>query len=131
MVSHSDWTREAAERLIELYRRAPCLWNANSYGYKRRELKALALLQIRDGLLPHDRGMTIDKIRRKIHVLRSQFRVELNKIQASRDSGEAVEYQPRLWCFDKLFFLTEPADTGDITYVHEVSFNCYLCMNYI
>ena len=53
--------------------------------------------------------MTIDKIRKKIHTLRNQFRAENKKMNALKKSGVGADdsLTPRLWCFELFSFLKD------------------------
>ncbi|XP_018016053.1 uncharacterized protein LOC108672823 [Hyalella azteca] len=105
------WSRDITERLIDLYREAPCLWQVKSSIYKDRILRIQALEKISKELEKLDTSINIEKIRKKIHTLRCQFRTEMNKKNEILKSGACADAEdrfiPRLWCFNLLSFLTD------------------------
>ncbi|XP_018025076.1 uncharacterized protein LOC108680700 [Hyalella azteca] len=109
-MSHDgDWNRDVTERLIELYRQAPCLWKVKSSVYKDRISRHQALEKISEQMKKSDASMNIEKIRKKIHTLRNQFRSEMKRKKDTLKSGTGAEdsFTPRLWCFNILSFLTD------------------------
>ena len=109
-MSHDgEWSRDHTERLIELYRDAPCLWKVKSKEYKDRVVRVQALERINEEMKTIDSSMTIEKIRKKIHTLRNQFRGEIKKMNDVMKSGAGAEdsFTSRLWCFQLLSFLKD------------------------
>ena len=103
------WSRQATKELIALYRDAPCLWKITSKCYKDRIKRALALTQI-ETQLKDVNGASTEEIRKKIHILRNQFRSERKRETKAKRTGTLADYKPSLWCYNDLIFLEEIAD---------------------
>lgn len=91
---------------IETYRNAPCLWKVSSKEYHNKQKRDLAmqeLLEFTKNTIP---DATIGFIKKRIENIRSSFRREVGKVQASMTSGTGTEnvYTPKLWYFDLLEF---------------------------
>lgn len=107
----SPWNRENTEILINLYREAPRLWKIKCSDYKDGTERALALANI-EKRFKQLNGASIDYIRKKIHALRNQFRVERRKSTKpiKSGSGAIAQYEPSLWCYKLLLYLEDGAD---------------------
>lgn len=101
--AEQKWSRENTSMLIHLLRRHECLWNNKSPDYKNRQMRHLALEEIKNAL---EKSSTND-ITKKIHTIRTQFRRELKELITSRKSGAEDIYVPKLWCFEDLRFLQD------------------------
>lgn len=91
---------------IEIYRNAPCLWNMSSKEYHNKQKRDSAmqdLLEFTKNTIPE---VTVGFIKKRIENIRSSFRRELGKVQASMTSGAGTEnvYTPKLWYFTHLEF---------------------------
>lgn len=91
---------------IEMYRSLPCLWRVKSSDYSNRQKKAEAydkLLSLCKSVCP---TATLELVKNKIANLRTVFKKELKKVEASVNAGASGEeiYIPRLWYFDLLKF---------------------------
>ncbi|KAI4466571.1 hypothetical protein MML48_2g00000188 [Holotrichia oblita] len=91
---------------IAIYRSEPCLWQVISSEYHDRAKKdaAYKLAKKLDELEP---GATNKSVVTKINSLRSAFRKEQKKVEASKKSGASVDsiYKPLLWYCDLFDFL--------------------------
>ena len=72
-------------------------------------MRVQALERINEEMKTIDSSMTIEKIRKKIHTLRNQFRGEIKKMNDVMKSGAGAEdsFTSRLWCFQLLSFLKD------------------------
>ncbi|KAM9316717.1 uncharacterized protein PAF06_007784 [Gastrophryne carolinensis] len=108
---------------IEMYRSLPCLWKLKSSEYSNRQKKAEAyekLLSLCRSVCP---TATLELVKNKIANLRTVFKKELKKVQASINSGASGDdiYIPRLWYFDLLKFTIDPdATTADLSHFPDV-----------
>lgn len=92
--------------LIELYRSFPCLWQIKSKDYLNRNKKDLAFTAIVEKLRESDpeSDITKEKVIQKISGLRSTYKREKAKVDASIRSGAGAEeiYIPKLWYYHQL-----------------------------
>ncbi|XP_069675786.1 uncharacterized protein [Periplaneta americana] len=118
-------SREFIAEFIDLYRQHDCLWKIKSRDYSNKQKKSAAyniLVRKLKEVYPQANKETVVK---KVNSLRTCFRKELKKYNASLTSGSGTEdvQKPNLWYFDKLLFLTDqempwqhgadnPEDTG-------------------
>lgn len=91
---------------IEMYRSLPCLWRVKSPDYSNRQKKAEAydkLLSLCKSVCP---TTTLELVKNKIANIRTVFKKELKKVEASINAGASHDeiYIPRLWYFDLLKF---------------------------
>ncbi|XP_064078391.1 uncharacterized protein LOC135195826 isoform X1 [Macrobrachium nipponense] len=103
------WDRTQTLMLIELYRQNPCLWNAKSDVYKDRNTRAVAINGITAKLQGSGSHVSAVEVKRKIEIIRSQYRRELRKLEKSKKLGAEADdtYTPALWFFDELCFLKD------------------------
>ncbi|XP_075045590.1 uncharacterized protein LOC142104773 [Mixophyes fleayi] len=89
---------------IETYRVDPCLWKAKSKDYSNRMMRNVAKQELVKACLPYHPGATVEWVKSKIQNLRTVYKKELNKVEASKKSGAPAEdvYVPKLWYFDLL-----------------------------
>jgi hypothetical protein len=101
------WNQESTCDLIDLYKKYPVLYAPKDGNYKNKPKRLEALKAIRSEMSRRGRKMTVEDIKRKIHVLRTQYANQLSKIRKSQLSGTKPEniYKPTLWCFAQLDFL--------------------------
>ncbi|KAK7025488.1 hypothetical protein SK128_017607 [Halocaridina rubra] len=94
---------------IELYQKHYCLWKVKSIDYCDRKKKKAAYEILVNKLKEVDKDANRDAVVRKINTLRSSFRKEYKKVQASKRAGKADKalYRPSLWYYDLLLFLHE------------------------
>lgn len=125
-------SREFLGEFIETYRSFPCLWLKTSKDYFDRNKKDLAyaeLVELYKKVEPTaDRNLVV----KKINSLRTVYKKELAKVNASSKSGAGTDdvYLPKLWYFPLLQFLNDQdiqrkgkstADEEDERNVEEVS----------
>lgn len=107
-----QFSRDQTSPLITLYENYPCLYLVASPDYKNKNKRNEAIRDITTSLQEMTRiSFTEDDVRKKIHVLRTQFLKEVSNIKKCLASGMAEEslYKSHLWCFDQLQFLQESA----------------------
>ncbi|XP_066989136.1 uncharacterized protein [Macrobrachium rosenbergii] len=108
------WDRAQTLMLIELYRLNPCLWNVKSDVYKDRNKRAVAINGITADLQRIGSHVNAVEVKRKIEIIRSQYRREVRKIEKSKRSGAGADmYAPTLWFFDELCFLNDGDSTRE------------------
>ncbi|KAK7076662.1 hypothetical protein SK128_027149 [Halocaridina rubra] len=110
-----EWTRSLTEKLIELYRRIPCLWNRSSEQYKDQEARVRGYLQLTDSLKVYHPGCTVYQVKKKLNTLRSQYRREIRECNSlrSKRSKFGDTFETKLWCFKDLAFIDDISQ-GDI-----------------
>ena len=95
--------------LIEVYKTLPALWNIKSDCYSDRTKKDNAYKTLLQKFKEQYPEGTKDELKKRINSLRTSFRKELKKVKDSTRSGAGADeiYDPSLWCFDALLFLTD------------------------
>lgn len=91
------------EKFIVLLKEHECLYNNKNKFYYNRNIKDEICEYILREMQKDKPAIKIGDIRRKMKVLRTQFARENRLLSLARLHGE--EYQPKLWCYDKLSFL--------------------------
>ena len=102
----AHWSKESVLEFIRAYRATECLWNTECKEYHNKYLKDKAydkLVQVCKKFYPQTNR---DTVTRKINNLRSSFRRELKKRELS-GAGSNEVYEPKLWYFDDLAFLSD------------------------
>lgn len=102
------WTQERTTRLIEMWKKAPVLWDTKHKDYRNRDVRKSAL-----ELLAVDFEMTALDIEKKMTGLKNQFRREHNKVKSvggsSAFSVEWFGYRPLMFLQDSLI-IRDPMD---------------------
>lgn len=108
----NDIRREFVLLLLSLYKDSPELWNTKLLAYKDRNKRSIALNKITKKLRMYDKTFTVSKLKRKINTLRSNFNREYNKYKRSvlSATNEDILYQPTLWYYNEMLFITEDND---------------------
>lgn len=85
------------------------LWQSSSEHYKNKFLKMKAWKELLVEYQKIDPEATVEQLKRKITNIRTCYRRERKKINASEKSGAGFDdiYTPSLWYFDKLDFLKD------------------------
>lgn len=101
--------KELLEEFINLYRDSPCLWQVKGQDYHDRSKRGAAYELLIDKLKEMEPSANKDLVIKKINNLRSSYRKELKKVKASIKTGNGAEdvYQPKLWYFNILNFLSD------------------------
>lgn len=102
---------------IEEYRRHRCLWLITSKEYSNKHLKAAAykdLIEVVKKVVPE---CDVDFVKKKIDLLRGNFRREHKKVKASMRTGSGAEevHKPKLWYYNLLVFLTDQEEVRPST----------------
>ncbi|KAG8431585.1 hypothetical protein GDO86_018089 [Hymenochirus boettgeri] len=97
------------KEFIEVYRSFPCLWKVKSTEYANRAKRQHAyehLINLCKRVYPQ---ANLEFVKNKIQNIRTVFKKELNKVNASQKSGSSADdvYVPRLWYFDLLLFTVD------------------------
>ncbi|XP_075131146.1 uncharacterized protein LOC142203932 [Leptodactylus fuscus] len=89
---------------IDMYRSFTCLWKVKSPDYCNRQKKAKAFEKLIEVSRKYYPTADLRFVKHKIQNLRTVYKKELNKVEASKRSGTDPVYTPRLWYFDMLAF---------------------------
>ncbi|XP_069834228.1 uncharacterized protein [Dendropsophus ebraccatus] len=105
MYKPNDFTKD----FIEVYHSLPALWKVKSKDYSHRQKKNEALGQLLKVSRKYVPNADLKMVKQKIQNLRTVYRKELNKVEASKKSGTGAHevYHPNLWYFDLLAFTND------------------------
>ncbi|XP_073450203.1 uncharacterized protein [Aquarana catesbeiana] len=94
---------------IDMYRDMPCLWKVKSKEYSNRSKRDEAYKQLAELCTAVYAKADEKYVKGKIANLRTVFKKELHKIEASKKAGAGADdvYVPRLWYFESLRFLDD------------------------
>ncbi|XP_017953148.2 uncharacterized protein LOC101731991 isoform X1 [Xenopus tropicalis] len=103
--SNPEFLRE----FIELYQSFPCLWKVKSGDYMNRIKRDKAYAELISLCKSVCSSADLQYVKTKIANLRTVFKKEMNKVQASKKSGASADdiYVPRLWYYDLLVFTVD------------------------
>ncbi|XP_076061488.1 uncharacterized protein LOC143037246 [Oratosquilla oratoria] len=103
-VDRQYWTE-----FIQLYRNNECLWKIKNKDYMDKEKKNIAYEVLAEKLRERYEEATVDDVRKRINNMRSVFRKEMKKVNASMKSSARHEdvYVPQLWYYNLLLFLKD------------------------
>ncbi|XP_075979117.1 uncharacterized protein LOC142978522 [Anticarsia gemmatalis] len=101
--------RKAMLQILELYHKDfPYLWDKTNSMYNNKSMRNDAykvLTQIyRDNF---DADASVDTLKKKLENMRTTYYRELKKVKESMRSGTDEIYEPSLWYFEKLNFLSD------------------------
>ncbi|KAJ8866805.1 hypothetical protein PR048_032666 [Dryococelus australis] len=87
----------------------PPLWKVRSDCYKNKQFKEDFYKQLTKLLKESEPDASFTDTKRKINSLRSTYRLELKKVEASKKLGDALMdvYTPILWYFNDLEFFCD------------------------
>ncbi|XP_075985676.1 uncharacterized protein LOC142982861 [Anticarsia gemmatalis] len=97
--------REFVLHLISLYRDNPVLWDASNEHYTNKFRRIVALKRICDALKSYRPNYTIEELKKKLNILRTNFNKERNKIEARKTMSPEEEPEPILWYYNEMAFL--------------------------
>ncbi|GFS14198.1 hypothetical protein ElyMa_001417900 [Elysia marginata] len=105
----SWWDHEATLNFFKAYQSAECLWKIKSKDYCNKYLKEKAYENLVKLCQEFDPCVIKDTIAKKVNNVRTSFRRKLKKKENSKMSGAGTDnvYEPKLWYFDHLVFLTD------------------------
>jgi len=119
--------------LITLYRDHNELWQLRSKDYFNKNKKAKALQTIVDTLKPYKSDFTVEKLKQKINILRTNFNKCYKAIENKKRSGASVDDipEPNVWYYNELLFIKDQVEITE-TQSSEVSkhqiYFIYLCV---
>lgn len=101
--------KQNQEEFIELFRDSPCLWQTTSKDYHDRSKREAAYERLVEKMKEVEPLANKESAIKKINNMRSSFRKELKKIKESMRTGSGADevYQPKLWYFELLRFLSD------------------------
>nr|CAH7755426.1 unnamed protein product [Callosobruchus chinensis] len=102
-------SREFLADFIDLYRQNECLWKIKSKDYSDKQKKSAAYDILIGKLKEVEPEANKNMVLKKINSLRTCFRKELKKYNASlkSETGTGEVHKPNLWYFDLLLFLND------------------------
>ena len=105
----STWSKDNVIQFIEVYRTNECLWKVTSKSYRDRLEREKAYEILRDFTKTVEPSADRYLVLKKINALRTTFRKEVRKVEASRRSGAGPEelYRPKLWYYKYMLFLKD------------------------
>lgn len=97
--------------LISLYRESPVLWDSRRTDYLDKAKRQTALQDIVSALRVYRPEFTVDLLKKKINVLRTNFNKALNKIEKNRKSMTSSDDAPPpesvIWYYHDMCFLVD------------------------
>lgn len=102
-MAEENWSHERCERLINMYRELPNLWNPKHKDYKHRDKRQDSLTYIGEQF-----GVSKEEIERKLKNLTCQFWRENKKVNSKR-SGDGVDdtYSSKWFAYEWFAFLKD------------------------
>ncbi|PIO28300.1 hypothetical protein AB205_0075010, partial [Aquarana catesbeiana] len=91
------------------------LWEVKNPLYRNKPARKASLEKLLQFVKMQVPNADIEFVDKKIGSLRSTYRKELNKVQASMRSGAAAEdvYVPSLWYYNRMRFLEDQMEVGE------------------
>ncbi|XP_015925701.1 uncharacterized protein [Parasteatoda tepidariorum] len=100
--------RQVMQEFIEIYHSEQSLWKVRSSHYNNKTIKSMAYSRLVAKLQELYPNADIELVKRKINALRTNYRKELRKVEASRErnrlTGEPI-YVPSLWYYELFQFI--------------------------
>lgn len=95
--------------LISLYKDATILWDIKARDYKDKNKKNMALTNMVDILKRYKSNFSIEELKKKINLLRTNFNREHTKYKNSIKSGMGASevYSPKLFYYNDLMFIAD------------------------
>ncbi|PIO10841.1 hypothetical protein AB205_0132370, partial [Aquarana catesbeiana] len=102
-------------QFIDKYRDMRNLWEVKNPLYRNKPARKASLEKLLQFVKTQVPDADIEFVERKIGSLRSTYRKELNKVQASMRSGAAAEdvYVPSLWYYNRMWFLEDQMEARE------------------
>lgn len=91
---------------FEMYKSLPALWDINSQYYNDRDAKIASYKVLIPKLQEVEPNADRLTCRKKINTFRTNYRREVNRIEASKYIG-GKPYKPKIWYYEKLSFLRD------------------------
>ncbi|GIX79232.1 MADF domain-containing protein [Caerostris extrusa] len=102
--------RRVIQDFIEIYHSEPSLWKVRSSHYNNKAIKNVAYRRMVAKLREIYPNADVEMVKRKINALRTNYRKELRKVEASKErnhlTGEPV-YVPSLWYYELFHFIAD------------------------
>ena len=107
--SKRDEERKFLVECIRLYRDLPSLWKIKSADYSNRNKKYLDYKTLLTKYQERYQDATVEDVKKKYNILRTNFRKELKKITSSKRSGTGTDdiSEPSLWYYEEMSFLID------------------------
>ncbi|XP_054707578.1 uncharacterized protein LOC129217322 [Uloborus diversus] len=102
--------RQIIQEFIDIYRSEPSLWKVRSAHYNNKTVKNLAYRRMMAKLRELYPAADIEMVKKKINALRTNYRKELRKVEASKQRNiqtGAPVYVPSLWYYDLFHFIAD------------------------
>ncbi|XP_064115071.1 uncharacterized protein LOC135221178 [Macrobrachium nipponense] len=107
--SKRDEERAFLVECIRLYRDLPSLWKVKSPDYTNRNKKNLDYKTLLTKYRERYQDATVENVKKKFNILKTNFRKELKKITSSKRSGTGTDDIPEtsLWYYEEISFLID------------------------
>ncbi|XP_076298995.1 uncharacterized protein LOC143218016 [Lasioglossum baleicum] len=111
----SDAERRFTLLLIALYRDCPELWKVKSKDYFNQNKKHISQQKIVDALSQFKPDFTVEKFKKKINTLRTNFNKDFKAIENAKRSGASIDEipNPKTWYFDDMLFIKDQLDVAE------------------
>ncbi|PIO24772.1 hypothetical protein AB205_0019020 [Aquarana catesbeiana] len=106
---------EFMRQFIDRYRDMRNLWEVKNPLHHNKPVRKASLEKLLQFVKTQVPDADIEFVEKKIGSLKSIYRKELNKVQASMRSGAAAEdvYVPSLWYYNRMQFLEDQMEAGE------------------
>nr|CAI5835851.1 unnamed protein product [Callosobruchus analis] len=94
--------------IITLYRDSPELGKVKSKGYFNQAKKQMAMKKIVDAL-NFNQYLTVEKLKKKINTLRTNFNQDYKAIESAKRSGASTDDipKPKTWYYENMLFIKD------------------------
>ncbi|XP_075985516.1 uncharacterized protein LOC142982728 [Anticarsia gemmatalis] len=100
-----DSERDFVILLLKLYRENSLLWDTTKDDYTNKYRRHVALNNICNALKVYRPNYTVQELKRKLNILRTNFNKERNKIEKRKAESVEGEAEPILWYYNEMTFL--------------------------
>ncbi|XP_076299595.1 uncharacterized protein LOC143218348 [Lasioglossum baleicum] len=115
IMDDSDAEREFTTLLIALYRDCPELWKVKSKDYFNQSKKLNSQQTIVNVLIKFKPDYTVEKLKKKINTLRTNFNKDFKLIESAKRSGASTDDipKPKTWHFEDMLFLKDQLEIAE------------------
>ncbi|XP_076298043.1 uncharacterized protein LOC143217541 [Lasioglossum baleicum] len=115
IMDDSDAEREFTTLLIALYRDCPELWKVKSKDYFNQSKKLNSQQTIVNVLIKFKPDYTVEKLKKKINTLRTNFNKDFKLIESAKRSGASTDDipKPKTWYFEDMLFLKDQLEIAE------------------
>lgn len=115
MADTSESERDFIILLITLYRDSPELWKVKSKDYFNQAKKQMAMKKIVDALISFKQDFTVEKLKKKINSLRTNFNKDYKAIESAKRSGASTDDipKPKSWYYEDMMFIKDQLEIAE------------------